>query len=166
MIKLTTGKQIMRLAAFSPDRKYRYALWRIWDSDKPMCMFIGLNPSKADEHIDDPTVRRCMSFAHDWDYGSLCMMNLFAFVSTDPHALCGNDAIGLENDDWLAGQSAYAGIVVASWGNFKVARERAKVVREMIPILYCLGTTKEGQPKHPLYLLRETKPEKYIKEIP
>ncbi len=152
---------MIKTAVFSPDRKYRYALWRIWDEQKPVCMFIGLNPSTADEYADDPTIRRCESFAGSWGYGGLCMTNLFAYVSTDPHALCGAESIGLDNDTWLTYLATYSGIVVASWGDFKVARERSEVVKKLIPNLYCLGTTKQGYPKHPLYLPKYLKPMEY-----
>ena len=43
-------------ALFSKDRVYRYALWRIWDLKKPKVLFIGLNPSTADEIKNDPTI--------------------------------------------------------------------------------------------------------------
>ncbi|GHX72979.1 hypothetical protein VCSRO16_3593 [Vibrio cholerae] len=69
-------------AELSKCRKYRYALWRTWDSDKPFAMFIGLNPSTADEKNDDPTLRRCINFAKSWGYGGVCMANLFAFRAT------------------------------------------------------------------------------------
>ena len=50
-------------AKFSGCRTYRYALWRVWDQSNPYVMFIGLNPSTADETEDDPTVIRCMNYA-------------------------------------------------------------------------------------------------------
>lgn len=41
-------------ALFSPDRKYRYKLWRRWAGmAKPWCLFIGLNPSTANEMKDE-----------------------------------------------------------------------------------------------------------------
>jgi hypothetical protein len=43
-------------------RKYRYTLTRVWDETKDKVMFIGLNPSTADEIEDDPTIRRCINF--------------------------------------------------------------------------------------------------------
>ncbi len=69
-------------AKLSDCRIYRYALWRIWDDAKPLVMFIGLNPSTADETEDDPTIRRCISFAQNWGYGGLYMANLFVFRAT------------------------------------------------------------------------------------
>ncbi len=34
--------------------KYRYSLWRIWNKEKPIFTFVGLNPSTADHEQDDP----------------------------------------------------------------------------------------------------------------
>lgn len=64
-------------AEFSECRKYRYVLWRRWDwkGYGNQVMFIGLNPSTADETEDDPTIRRCIRFAKDWGYSGLLMMN-------------------------------------------------------------------------------------------
>ena len=155
------SQMMMKTAAFSPDRKFRYALWRVWDERKPVCMFIGLNPSTADEFVDDPTIRRCESFAGSWGYGGLCMTNLFAYVSTSPRALYYAEAIGWDNDTWLSYLAAHSGIVVACWGDFSVARDRNEQVQKLIPNLYCLGTTKHGRPKHPLYLWKETKLREY-----
>ena len=58
-------------ADFSQDRLYRYGLYRIWDKSLPPAMVIGLNPSTADERLNDPTVRRCLRFAKDLGYGGL-----------------------------------------------------------------------------------------------
>ena len=60
-----------RGAILSRNRLYRYVLWREWDARKGTCVFIGLNPSTADETVDDPTLRRCINFAKDWDMVSV-----------------------------------------------------------------------------------------------
>ena len=89
-------------AFFSKDRIYRYALWRIWDYDLPKVLFIGLNPSTADEFKNDPTIRRCMRYSYDWGYGGYIMGNIFGYRSTDPRNLKKvKDPIGLDNDFWL-----------------------------------------------------------------
>lgn len=81
---------------------YRYSLWREWDIDKSKIVFIMLNPSKADASIDDPTLRRCISFAKFWDYGSLIVVNLFAFRTASPLELKKVDnPIGKQNDRHL-----------------------------------------------------------------
>ena len=53
-------------AVLSEDRKYRYLLSRNWDDTKPTVLFIGLNPSTADEKEDDPTINKCISYAKSW----------------------------------------------------------------------------------------------------
>ena len=74
-------------AIFSVCRNYRYVLWRIWDNSKPKVMFIGLNPSTANEEIDDPTIRRVKSLAKNWGYGGVYMLNLFTYVTAYPEQL-------------------------------------------------------------------------------
>ena len=69
-------------AILSEDRKYRYILSRTWDETKPTVLFIGLNPSTADEKTDDPTIRKCINYAKCWGYGKILMANLFAFRNT------------------------------------------------------------------------------------
>ncbi len=89
-------------ANLSECRKYRYALWRTWDKSKPYAMFIGLNPSTADETENDPTINRCINYSKDWGFGGLCMVNLFAFRATDPSdMMASKDPIGSDNDDWI-----------------------------------------------------------------
>jgi hypothetical protein len=77
------GTLVKTGAIFSDCRKYRFALRRNWDESKPYVMFIGLNPSTADEIENDPTINRCISYARSWGYGGLFMANLFAFRATD-----------------------------------------------------------------------------------
>ena len=72
---------------FSQDREFRYTLWRQWGRVVKTVAFIGLNPSTADEQVDDPTVRRCIRFAKDWGYDAMWMMNIFAFRATDPKVM-------------------------------------------------------------------------------
>ena len=92
-----------RGAKFSLDRVYRYRLWRFWDKRKGIVLFIGLNPSTADEKVNDPTIRRCIGYAMDWGYGGMLMGNIFAYRNTYPETLkiCGVDPIGIENDTEL-----------------------------------------------------------------
>lgn len=152
------------IADFSPDRVYRYTLWRRWggEANKTYVQFIGLNPSTADETQDDPTVRRCIAFAQKWGYGGMCMTNLFAFRATDPNVMKkADDPIGAENDNWLTWIAHGAGKTIACWGVHGTHNNRASAIKLMLPELYCLGLTKEGQPRHPLYLKKETDPMPY-----
>lgn len=150
---------ISKTAQFSTCRKYRYALWRWWDRTKPYAMFIGLNPSTADETNDDPTIRRCIGFVAEWGYGGLCMANLFAFRATDPKNMMKHpEPIGPKNDYWLLELSRQAGIVIAAWGAKGEYKHRSKTACAALRDLKCLGLTKTGHPRHPLYLPKDTKP--------
>ncbi len=145
-------------AIFSNCRMYRYVLWRWWNRRKAYVMFIGLNPSTADETNDDPTVRRCMNFASDWGYGGLCMTNLFAFRATEPRNMLEHpEPVGDKNDAWLLRLSREAGIIIAAWGTKGAHRHRDEAVCAMLENLNCLGLTKAGYPRHPLYLSKNTK---------
>lgn len=148
-------------AKFSECGKYRYALWRKWDDDKPRIMFIGLNPSTATGTMDDPTIRRVKRFAMDWGYGGVYMCNLFAYVSPYPHDLkLVSDPIA-DNDKWLTFFATMCKDVLFAWGSFPEAGERAKVVGDMFPHAVCLGFNKNRTPKHPLYISANTKPINY-----
>lgn len=146
-------------AYFSPDRRYRYALSRVWDATLPMLGFIGLNPSTADEKRLDPTLRRVVSFAMREDCGGFWMGNLFAFRATDPSAMKAQDEpVGPENDRWLKLIAHWCPKVVAGWGVHGVYRDREREVRRLLQghEILCLGTTASGHPRHPLYIRRDT----------
>jgi len=140
-------------ASFSDCRTWRYILWRTWDDRLPVVAFIGLNPSTADEMNDDPTVRRCCGFAKAWGFGGIYMLNLFAFRATDPKKMKeAPDPIGPENDIAISIHAFKAGKVVFCWGNHGAFMGRGKAVMEKIHPAEVFGFTKQGEPKHPLYL--------------
>ena len=86
-------------ARFSVDRRYRYALRRVWDRSRGVCNFLLLNPSIADEVTNDPTSVRCERRARRWGFGGLIVTNLFALCATDPAGLRRvADPTGPEND--------------------------------------------------------------------
>ena len=147
-------------AVMSPCRIYRYVLWREWMVGESYAMFIGLNPSTADETHDDPTIRRCVGFAQRWGYQALCMTNLFAYRATDPDEMkmAGFCAVGPKNDEWLKRMAENAGIIIAAWGVHGRYRKRDREVMNMLPDLSCLALTKDGHPGHPLYLKNDCRP--------
>ncbi|MEZ9455440.1 DUF1643 domain-containing protein [Vibrio splendidus] len=147
-------------AKLSNCRNYRYALWRTWDTTKPYVLFIGLNPSTADESSDDPTLTRCINFAKAWGYGGVCMANLFAFRATEPKNMKSqNDPVGSENNKWLVNLADESGIVIAAWGNDGSFLSRSKQVKALIPNLHYLKMNKSGEPAHPLYLKANLTPQ-------
>jgi hypothetical protein len=164
---------------FSPDRAYRYTLWREWSlqeiiltvereiDPRPMeyVQFIGLNPSVADETIDDNTIRRCIDFAKRWGYGGLCMTNLFAWRDTKPAKMKKVvDPVGPDNNHWLEQITREAGLVVCCWGVHGEHRGRDADVlalpsfqeRQRNNSLFSFGHTEDGLPKHPLMLAKLT----------
>lgn len=162
-----------RTAWFSQCEQYRYGLKIVWDFSKPCLVVIGLNPSKATEREDDPTIRRCKDFAMRWGYGGLLMLNLAAFRATDPAVMLkAADPIGPKNriEDLIgrAGAGAPAAWpgtarVLAAWGKNASdlgtwASEVVTGFRERGIELVCLGLNSDGSPKHPLYVNANTKP--------
>jgi hypothetical protein len=146
-------------AKLSECRKYRYALWRTWNDAKPTVMFIGLNPSTADETNDDATLIRCINFAKSWGYGGVSMANLFAFRTTAPEDMKAvKDPIGLNNDDWLIKLANEAELVIGAWGDNGSFLNRSNQILDLIPNLHYLKLNKSGEPAHPLYLSSELKP--------
>lgn len=150
-------------AKLSDCRKYRYALWRIWDSEKPYALFIGLNPSTAEETKDDRTIRMCINYAKNWGYGGLYMANLFAFRATNPSDMKeAQDPIGPENDAWLKCLAKNAGVIVGAWGNHGVFRGRSKIVTGMLPDIKCLKQNVTGEPAHVRGQKRSAKLKKFM----
>ncbi len=146
-------------ATLSECRRYRFALWRIWDDSQPYALFIGLNPSTADETLDDPTITRCINFAKNWGYGGIYMANLFAYRATNPNEIYSLiDPIGVGNDDWLKKLSNEAAMTIAAWGNHGLFMGRSKIVANLIQNIYALKINKSGEPAHPLYLPVDSKP--------
>ena len=148
-------------AVISDCGQYRYVLERHIPSrfgwGRP-CLFVMLNPSTADAEQNDPTIRRCLSFAESWGATKLTVVNLFALRSTDPKKLLDHsDPVGPENDDHIFDQiSKHAsGLKIAAWGASANAKERAFRV-SMMTKWDSLGTTKDGSPRHPLYVKGDT----------
>ena len=159
---LMNGLLVNKNAIFSDCRKYRYALSRTWNGKKKTILFIGLNPSTANEKIDDPTIRRCINYAQNWGYGSLLMVNLFAYRATLPSELKNvKNPIGNDNDLHIIELSKKADIAVAAWGNEGTLLNRDKEVKKILPNLMCLKINKSGQPSHPLYQKKDLKLIKY-----
>ena len=131
-----------------------------------MVAFIMLNPSTADENVLDPTLRRCMGFAGQWGYGGMEIVNLFAYRATDPSKLRQvNDPVGDENDLTIRLAEDRNEIMVAGWGVHGTYQGRDQAVlenRRYPDKWHCLGLTKDGHPRHPLYLAKSLTPERWL----
>ena len=147
-------------AEFSPCRRYRYSLLRTWQPAGGFAMFVGLNPSTADETVDDPTIARCVAFSKAWGFGGLLMTNLFAYRATQPADMKAQaDPVGPENDAYLVRLADQAQVVVAAWGTYGAFLGRDQQVRGLLGRkLHYLRLTKDGHPGHPLYLPGNLRP--------
>lgn len=142
-------------AWISDDGLYRYRLWRTWAEELRPMVFVMLNPSTADATTDDPTIRRCIGFAKREGCGGIQVVNLYALRATKPlHLLDHPDPEGPENSMAWA-EVLYDGAVpVAAWGANALlpGLPESEALTSSSPAWYCLGTTKDGAPRHPLYV--------------
>lgn len=150
-------------AVYSPCERYRYALTRVWNPEGTRAAFIMLNPSTATEVQNDPTVERCERRARALGHGAFRVTNIFAWRDTDPRAMRrAVDPVGPANDAAIAEACDWADIVVCAWGTHGAHMGRGAAVEAMLRSggwpLYHLGVTREGHPKHPLYIGYATPP--------
>jgi hypothetical protein len=151
-------------AVFSDCERYRYKLWRRWLDAGETLNFLMLNPSTADELVDDPTVSRCQKRAESMGYGCLVVTNLFAFRATNPKDMKSEpDPIGEHNDAFISDAASNAQCVVCAWGQHGKYRGRAREVLAMLKKnwpskVHTLKTSVDGTPHHPLYLSYDLKP--------
>lgn len=157
--------KIFRHATIEPlTNKFRYSLLRVWNARKPTVLFVMLNPSTADGLEDDPTIRRCINFAKSWEYGALEVVNLFAYRATDPETLkTVFDPIGPGNDAHITEAAGRADLIVAAWGTKGNLRGRDVKVKRLLDSwpIFCLDVTRDGHPKHPLYVSTDQIPVLY-----
>ncbi len=145
------------LAVYSACALYRYALTRVWQPEGRRALFVMLNPSTATEEQNDPTVERCERRARALGFGAFRVCNIFAFRATDPRVMrAAPDPVGPANDAAILEGAAWADTVVCAWGSHGAHLDRGPAVERLLrgsaPALHHLGLTKEGHPRHPLYV--------------
>ena len=145
---------------------YRWSLWRSWSStaDQRACTFVMLNPSTADGRRDDPTIRRCVGFASREGFTGIHVVNLFALRATDPAKLkMVPDPVGPANDSVILDAVRSSEFIVAAWGQHGPLFGRDEAVLRLLEghRIWCLGTTKKGQPRHPLPVRKSAPMERY-----
>lgn len=160
-------------ATFDERRIYRYLLTRTWDRGLPSVAWIMLNPSTADAAVDDATISRVVGFSRSWGYGSVDVVNLFAYRCTKPRQLrLPMDPVGPLNDLTIAETARSSVTVIVAWGNHGVVVNPATGVPRHEEVLalaaragievQSLGTTMRGQPMHPLYRPRGIRPAPFM----
>lgn len=150
-------------AVYSPCEAYRYLLTRVWDPAGAKALFVMLNPSTATEVQNDPTVERCERRARALGFGAFRVTNIFAFRATDPKVMrAAADPVGPGNDAAIRDSVPWADRVICAWGAHGAHLERGRAVEALLRStgvpLHHLGLTKDGQPKHPLYIGYDVQP--------
>ncbi|MEZ5776764.1 MAG: DUF1643 domain-containing protein [Paracoccaceae bacterium] len=143
-------------ALYSECGAYRYLLTRDWGGGGRI-LYVLLNPSTATEERNDPTVERCERRARRAGYGGFAVANIFAFRATDPGDLKrAEEPVGKRNDEVLLRAAAKARRIVCGWGNHGAHLERGDAVLRLLRthggMLWHLGLTSAGRPRHPLYV--------------
>jgi hypothetical protein len=151
------------VAIYSDCEAYRYALTRVWDPDGGKALFIMLNPSTATEVQNDPTVERCERRARTLGFGAFRVLNIFAYRATDPREMRAvADPVGPENDATIRDSLPWADRVICAWGTHGAHLNRGPEVEAMLRAsgipLFHLGLSKDGHPKHPLYIGYKVQP--------
>ncbi len=151
-------------AVFSPDRLYRYVLRRRVSLHDGKVLWVMLNPSSADELVEDPTVSRCVNFTRAWGFGTMEIVNLYAYRTPKPERLRNvTDPVGPDNLTYVQDAMRHADKIVVGWGakvdvmqhnpSPVIAAEMAE--HEFSPV-HCLGVTvKTGHPRHPLFVRKD-----------
>ncbi len=147
-------------AEFSKDGINRFILWRIWELDKPRVMFIGLNPSTANEVTNDPTIKSVCRISKANGFGGVYMVNCFPHISTNPSDMKNiPEADDLLNKEYIFRAWCMSEVVVFAWGNFPIVKESGMMdfLIKMFPDAKAIAINKNGSPKHPLYCKSDSK---------
>ena len=174
-MKTSSIELVRSNATFSGCGRYRYWLERIWDPERPILPWVLLNGSTAGAVRNDRTVSRVIGFTWQWKFGGLWLVNAYAAMATKPRDLFAmDDNVGPRNrhyvrktirDAWRHAQRLSDSPelpVIVGWGNHGARGQQDRrvldwIARAGVPVrLQCLGVTKQGCPRHPLYCAADT----------
>jgi hypothetical protein len=158
------------VAVYSGDGAHRLRLSRRWGTGEEIA-FVMLNPSTATEAANDPTLARCEARARAGGWGGMTVVNLFTLRTPDPGALFAHPSpVARGADRILRASVRRAGRVVCAWGADRRARARAMDVLAVLADegvqAWCLGISKDGAPRHPLYVPARTAERPLLANLP
>lgn len=152
-------------AVISDCGAYRYRLDREVQPEGDVFAFFGVNPSTADSMLDDATVRKWRGFTLRNGGRKFVVGNVFSYRSTD---VCELGKVpfqqGPQHFAHLTEIIELADVLVPCWGRLdKVPKDlrgqcdmlMAWLLQTGKPVMH-FGTTKCGQPLHPLMLGYDT----------
>ncbi len=168
-VKIPVSSHFKSEAVFSPCKKARFVLIRQWHFEETVktIMWIGMNPSTADETVDHPTVKKEIGFSQRWGYGKYIKTNIIPYGSTNPNKIDYKllNKFAYENLTTILNLARNVDCVLACWGRNNKLKQWANQVYNVLTIqkteIFCLGKNRDGSPKHPLYLKSHLQPVKY-----
>ena len=153
----------------SNDNEYRYALGEIQEDTKRLLFCFGINPSTATPEKLDPTAKRIQRLAKEHGYDSWIVLNVCAQRATDPNDMNKRQKTrsadphkeNLEIIASLLEQYRFCSDILFAYGDLIEKRTYLKNnLKEIFGTImaceyggncYCLGVTKAGNARHPLY---------------
>lgn len=167
-VRIALPEGVRGMARFSACGRYRYEMGRDWTpggTPPRTILFIGMNPSTADETRSDPTCARELGFSRAWGYTRYLKGNVLSWRATNPRDLPHDPdlAQGPETLDSLARLAAQSEMILMATGRLhrryadKISETTAAMAATGLPLM-CLGTNADGSPKHPLYLRKDLLP--------
>lgn len=162
IVKQHQDAGLRSVVTYSACGRYRYSLTREWGAGRRVA-FVMLNPSTADEVRNDPTVARCEGRARVLGFSAFRVVNIFGWRATDPRDMRAQaDPVGDLNDAAIRDAADWADMVICAWGAHGAHLDRGHQVGRMLRDggwpLYHLGLTKQGHPRHPLYIANAQQP--------
>lgn len=147
-------------AIFSEDLTLRFALWRVWDNQKPILGQVGLNPSTAGADKNDATIARSIVRAQKYGFGGLIQTNKYPHIATNPKKL--DRLLGIEmNTQYIRQMVELTSMQLCMWGSIINDTFTSSRIYKLLKNPYCLGVNTDGQPKHSLYISYKTPMVKY-----
>ncbi|HDX9630586.1 TPA: DUF1643 domain-containing protein [Bacillus cereus] len=145
---------IMKCEVFMSDNeKYRYQLTRTWDDTKDNATIIMLNPSKAELFITDKTVMNVQNFLIKNNYGSMTIVNIFSYMTTNPSYLKEREEVfESENDKFIYKACKDAELIIVAWTRDKHTRRKREIENLIYPFnkkVMCFQDEKGLKPRHP-----------------
>lgn len=163
-VKLKILSDVKGDALFSRDEKYRYTLTRSWNKGKGNILWIGMNPSTATADVDDPTVRREVLFSMKWGYRKYIKCNIMDYRATHPPMLLQKNVApcSKKNLSYILKEAKKADKIIFAYGNLKEPLQKYadKIIETLEPMskkIFIFGNTKNGNPRHPLYIKNTAK---------
>ncbi len=145
-----------RFSEWSSCSRRRYRLGRFWGDGRVACI-VGLNPSIADDTMDDPTNRRLIGLLDAQDFQGYVLVNLIPESTPYPERLgTYQRRLSAKNQAVIVQTAAHVDAVILAWGNGAVRCPFRHRLIDRFDDPLCFGKTKAGEPKHPLYLPSKT----------